>query len=301
MKNISASVKERLLHMARQSGKPFHSLLIQYGLERFLYRLSQSSFKERFILKGGFLLVGMGIPQSRTTRDVDFLGLMNGDPDVVSRAIRQIGELAINDGLVYEFNNLNIEVMSERSDYPGLRFKFTAYLGKARMPMQIDVGFGDAVIPAAIEMTFPTLLDMEPPVVRAYSTETIVAEKFEASLDLATLNSRMKDFYDIWMLSRTYCFQGLSLQEAITATCRRRKTAITSKTEIFAKEFANLAGKQTEWAAFLKKAHFSDILEDFSVIMEKIGTFLHPVINAIEKDARFDKSWPPGGPWKEDK
>lgn len=241
----------------------------------------------------------MGIPQSRMTRDVDFLGLMNGVPGVVSRAIRQIGGLAINDGLVYEFNNLTIEVMSERSDYPGLRLKFTAYLGKARMPMQIDVGFGDAVIPAAIEMTSPTLLDMEPPVVRAYSTETIVAEKFETSLDLATLNSRMKDFYDIWMLSRAYCFQGLSLQEAITATCRRKKTALTSKTEIFAKEFANLAGKQTQWAAFLKKSHFSDISEDFSAIMEKIRIFLHPVINAIEKDARFDKSWPPGGPWQE--
>ena len=285
--------------MARQSGKPFQSLLIQYGLERFLYRLSQSSFKERFILKGGFLLVGMGIPQSRTTRDVDFLGLMNGDLDVVSMAIRQIGGLAINDGLVYEFNNLNSEVISDRFDYPGLRLKFTACLGKARMPMQIDVGFGDAVIPAAIEMTFPTLLDMEPPVVRAYSTETIVAEKFEASLYLATLNSRMKDFYDIWMLSRAYCFQGLSLQEAITATCRRRKTALSSKTEIFAKEFANLAGKQTQWAAFLKKSHFSDISENFSAIMEKLRTFLHPVIKAIEKDARFEKSWPPGGPWQE--
>jgi len=226
MKNISASVKERLLHMARQSGKPFHSLLIQYGLERFLYRLSQSSFKERFILKGGFLLVGMGIPQSRTTRDVDFLGLMNGDPDVVSRAIRQIGELAINDGLVYEFNNLNIEVMSERSDYPGLRFKFTAYLGKARMPMQIDVGFGDAVIPAAIEMTFPTLLDMEPPVVRAYSTETIVAEKFEASLDLATLNSRMKDFYDLWSMMRQFDFEGGALVQAVRKTFEHRKTML---------------------------------------------------------------------------
>jgi predicted nucleotidyltransferase component of viral defense system len=299
MKNISASVKDKLLHLARQSGKPFQSLLIQYGFERFLYRLSQSSFKETFILKGGFLLTGMGIPQTRTTRDIDFLGLMNGDPDIVSRSIRQIGELEINDGLVYDFNDLKIEVMAEHSDYPGLRFKFIAYLGKAKMPMQIDVGFGDAIIPAAIEMTFPTLLDMEPPFVRAYSTETIVAEKFEASLDLVILNSRMKDFYDIWMLSRAHSFHGLSLQEAITATCRRRKTALSSKTEVFAKEFAGLAGKQTQWAAFLKKANFSDIPEDFSTIMEKIRTFLHPVINTIEKDARFNKYWPPGGPWQE--
>lgn len=185
MKNISASVKDKLLHLARQSGKPFQFLLIQYGFERFLYRLSQSSFKETFILKGGLLLTGMGIPQTRTTRDIDFLGL------------------------------------------------------------------------------------------------------------------RMKDFYDIWMLSRAHSFHGLSLQEAITATCRRRKTALSSKTEVFAKEFAGLAGKQTQWAAFLKKANFSDIPEDFSTIMEKIRTFLHPVINTIEKDARFNKYWPPGGPWQE--
>lgn len=119
-------------------------------------------------------------------------------------------------------------------------------------------------------------------------------------MDLATLNSRMKDFYDIWMLSRTYCFQGLSLQEAITATCRRRKTALTSKAEIFTKEFGNLAGKQTQWATFLRKSYFSDISEDFSAIMEEIRAFLHPVINAIEKDARFDKYWPLGGPWQKE-
>jgi predicted nucleotidyltransferase component of viral defense system len=298
VKNMAASVRDKLLQMARQSGKPFQSLLIQYGLERFLYRLSQSSFKEEFILKGGLLLVGMGFPLARTTRDIDFLGLMKQDADSVSAAIQQIGKLVLNDGIVYEFNDLNIEVMSADSEYPGMRLMFTASLGKAIFPMQIDVGFGDAIIPAAKEMTFPTLLDMEPPVVKAYSIETIVAEKFEAALDLADLNSRMKDFYDMWILSQTYSFQGIALQESIMATCQRRKTALNSSAEVFTKEFAGHSDKRTQWISFLRKNKMLDISEDFSAIMEEIRTFLQPIANAIEKGVRFEKVWPPKGAWQ---
>lgn len=298
VKNMAASVKDKLLQMARQSGKPFQSLLIQYGLERFLYRLSQSSFKEEFILKGGLLLVGMGFPLARTTRDIDFLGLMKQDADSVSAAIQQIGKLVLNDGIVYEFNDLNIEVMSADSEYPGMRLMFTASLGKAIFPMQIDVGFGDAIIPAAKEMTFPTLLDMEPPVVKAYSIETIVAEKFEAALDLADLNSRMKDFYDMWILSQTYSFQGIALQESIMATCQRRKTALNSNAEVFTKEFADHSDKRAQWISFLRKNKMLDISEDFSAIMEEIRTFLQPIANAIEKGVRFEKAWPPKGAWQ---
>lgn len=298
IKNMAASVKDKLLHLARQSGKPFQALLIQYGLERFLYRLSQSSFKEKFILKGGLLLVGMGFPRARTTRDIDFLGLMKRDSDSVSAAIQQIGKLALNDGLVYEFNDLNVEVTSADSEYPGIRLMFTASLGKAKFPMQIDVGFGDAIIPAAKEMTFPTLLDMEAPIVKAYSIETIVAEKFEAALDLADLNSRMKDFYDIWMLSQTYSFHGIALQKSIKATCQRRKTALNPRAEVLTKEFADHSDKRTQWSSFLRKSKIADISEDFSAIMEEIRIFLYPVANAIEKGVRFEEAWLPEGPWQ---
>ena len=298
VKNMAASVKNKLLNMAHQSGKPFQSLLIQYGLERFLYRLSQSSLKEKFILKGGLLLVGMGFPHARTTRDIDFLGLMKRDSEAVSAAIQQIGKLVQNDGIVYEFNDLNIEIMSADSEYPGIRLMFTASLGKARFPMQIDVGFGDVIIPAAKEMTFPTLLNMEPPVVKAYSMEAIIAEKFEAALDLADLNSRMKDFYDLWMLSQTNSFQGIALQESIKATCQRRKTALNPRAEVLTKEFAYHSDKQTQWSSFLRKSKISDVSENFSTIIEEIRIFLFPIANAIEKEVRFEKAWRPKGPWQ---
>ena len=298
VKNIAVSVKNRLLSAARQSGKPFQSLLTHYGLERFLFRLSRSRLKEKFILKGGLLLVGMGLPMARTTRDIDFLGLIPADIDAVGASIREIGNVPLDDGLIYEFNDLSIEAMTEDAEYPGIRFKFDAWLGKARIPMQIDVGFGDAVIPDAREMTFPTLLDMEPPVVMAYSIETIVAEKFEASLDLAELNSRMKDFYDIWMLSRAYPFHGPTLQDAVMATCQRRATPLSSRSLIFFKEFSASADKRAQWTAFLRKAQIPGISEDFPVIMEGIGEFLHPLAEASENQWRFEKEWLPGGPWR---
>ncbi len=298
VKNIAASVKNRLLAAARQSGKPFQTLLTHYGLERFLCRLSVSPLKDKFILKGGLLLVGMGLPLARTTRDIDFLGLVPSDIDAIGTLIREIGNLPLDDGLVYEFNELSTETMAENAEYLGIRLKFYAWLGRARIPMQIDVGFGDAVVPDAREMTFPTLLDMEPPVIRAYSIETIVAEKFEASLDLAEINSRMKDFYDIWMLSHAYSFYGRPLQDSVTATCERRATALTAKALIFSKEFAAGDAKKTQWATFLRKAKLPGISDEFPAIMEGIRAFLQPLAEASENRQRFEKEWLPGGPWR---
>jgi predicted nucleotidyltransferase component of viral defense system len=298
VKNIASSVKNRLLAAAREGGKPFHSLLTHYALERFLFRLSRSPLKEKFILKGGLLLAGMGLSMARTTRDIDFLGLIPGNSDTVGASIRDIGNVHLDDGLVYKFDNLSIEAMYDDQEYPGIRLKFEAWLGKAKIPMQIDVGFGDAVVPDALDMTYPTLLDMEPPVVKAYSVETIVAEKFEASLDLAELNSRMKDFYDVWMLSHAYPFHGAVLQDAITATCARRSTPLSSQGLVFSKEFADRSDKQTQWTTFLRKAQITGIPEDFPVIMAGMGKFLHPVAEASEKQLRFEKEWLPGGPWE---
>ena len=298
VKNIAASVKSRLLAIARQNGKPFQSILTHYGLERFLFRLSRSPLQKNFILKGGLLLVGMGLPLARSTRDLDFLGLMPGDIDTVGGMIREIGSMALDDGLLYEFDDFNIEVISEDAEYPGIRLMFDAWLGKARIPMQIDVGFGDAVVPDAREMTFPTLLDMEPPVVKAYSIETIVAEKFQASLDLAELNSRMKDFYDIWMLSRAYTFHGSVLQDAVMATCLHRGTPLSSRALVFSEEFSSRSDKRTQWTAFLRKVQIAGILDDFPMTMEGIGVFLRPVAETIENEGRFEKQWPPGGPWR---
>jgi predicted nucleotidyltransferase component of viral defense system len=298
VKNIAASVRNRLLAMARRNGKPFQSVLTHYGLERFLFRLSRLPLKEKFILKGGLLLVGMGLPMARTTRDIDFLGLGSGDIDAVGASIREIGNVTVDDGLVYDFDHLSTEAMAEDAEYPGIRLKFDAWLGKARIPMQIDVGFGDIMIPEARDMTFPTLLDMEPPVVKAYGVETIIAEKFEASLDLVELNSRMKDFYDIWMLSRAYPFHGLTIQEAVVATCERRSTPLSSRAPVFSSAFAERSDKQAQWKTFLKKIQLQDVPKDFSTIIKDFGEFLYPVTEASENHRRFEEKWLPGGPWQ---
>jgi hypothetical protein len=188
--------------------------------------------------------------------------------------------------------------MSPDSEYPGVRLKFIAQLGQARIPIQIDIGFGDQVLPTPKEMEFPTLLDMEPPVIKGYSLETIIAEKFEAALDLADLNSRMKDFYDIWGLSRKFSFDGQLLQEAIVATCTRRKTIIGSKGEIFSKNFADRPEKKAQWIAFINKGTTGDVPEDFVTLMSHIRTFLFPIAQASEQGKSFQGSWSEGGPWE---
>ena len=291
LKNMAASVRSRLLNISRQSGRPFDQLLFQYGQERFLFRLSLTPYKDKLVLKGGLLLVGLGFPQSRPTRDIDLLGLMNNDLETVSGIIKKIGNKSIDDGLMFNLDGLNYEILSQDSDYPGLRFRFTGYLGQAQIPMQIDIGFGDQVIPEIKEIEFPTLLGMEPPRISAYSIESVVAEKFEAALDLADLNSRMKDFYDIWVLSNNYEFDGNVLREAITATCSRRQTIIETQAEIFSAGFANRIDKQTQWGAFIRKGIFEQAPETFILLMKEIRTFLFPLAESIEKHQSFNKRW----------
>jgi predicted nucleotidyltransferase component of viral defense system len=284
--------------MARKTGKPFEELLVLYGLERFLFRLSRSTHRDSFILKGGLLLIGMGVPQARPTRDIDLLGLKFRDVETVSRTIQEIGHIETEDGMYYDFSHLVGEALSPIADYPGVRFKFQGRLGQARIPMQVDIGFGDVLIPEAKQIVFPTLLDMDAPSIRCYSMETIIAEKFEAALDLADLNSRMKDFYDIWVLSQKYPFGGRSLQDAITATCKRRKTALSSEAEIFSKEFIDRADKGSQWSAFLGKGPMGDVPGEFSSMIDNIRDFLLPLTLAIEHERPFEFEWPPSGPWR---
>jgi len=297
LKNMAASVRSRLLNIARQSGKPFDQILFLYGQERFLFRLSLTSYKEKLVLKGGLLLVGLGFPQVRPTRDIDLLGLMNSDIETVSGIIKEIGNRDIDDGLRFDLKELNYEIISPDSEYPGLRFKFIGYLGQAKIPMQIDVGFGDIVTPEIREIEFPSLLGMETPRVSAYSIESVVAEKFEAALDLADLNSRMKDFYDIWALSLSNEFDGKVLREAIIATCSRRQTTIETQAELFSSDFANRTDKQTQWKAFIRKGMFEQAPETFIYLMREIRAFLFPLTESIEKNKSFNVRWTPGGTW----
>lgn len=296
VRDMAASVRARLLNLARRTGKPYDEVLVQYALERFLFRLSKSSYREDLLLKGGLLLVGRGMPQARPTRDIDLLGRIPNDVGAVSQAVRTIGETVFEDGMVYDFSEMTHEILTPGSDYHGVRLKFSAWLGKARIPMQIDMGFGDKVVPDPTEIVFPSVLDAEPPIILGYTPETVIAEKFEAALDLADLNSRMKDFYDIWFLCQTFAFEGRILQKAITATCKRRKTEIRSSAEMFSDGFATRAEKQRHWSAFLGKGPITGAPEDFLLLMSAIRDFLYPIAQACEANQSFEPKWSPGGP-----
>lgn len=299
IKDMAASVRARLLDIARRTGKPYNEVLVQYAFERFLFRLSKSPSKEYLLLKGGLLLLARGLPQARVTRDIDFLGLMPNDINTVIQTIRKIGESVFQDAMFYDFSQMATEILTPESDYHGMRLKFSGRLGKARIPMQIDVGFGDKVVPAPVEMAFPTLLGTEPPIILGYTTETVIAEKCEAGLDLADLNSRMKDFYDIWFLSQTCAFEGRVLQEAILATCSRRRTALRSDAEMFSDDFADRPEKRRQWSAFIGKGPIAGAPEDFSFLMNAVQGFLRPIAQASEKKQTFKLKWSPGGNWRE--
>lgn len=241
--------------------------------------------------------MGLGIPQARVTRDLDLLGLFSGSIDEVSEIIRAIGIIREDDGLSYDFSKFTAEQVAGDEDYPGVRIKFGASLKQARIPMQIDVGFGDIIAPSVKEILFPTLLEMEQPRLVAYSIETVVAEKIEAAMSLAMLNSRMKDLFDIWMLSATHPFEGSALQEAVVKTCRRRSTKLSSLAVVFTAEYAASERMHLQWKGFVNRNAGANIPMDFVSIMDGIHKFLLPVVKASEEGRSFSSRWSPNGPW----
>lgn len=296
IRDMAASVRALLLNLARRTGKPYDEILVQYVLERYLFRLSKSDYKKEFWLKGGLLLMGRGMPQARPTRDIDFLACMPNDVDAVSQTIRTIGETVFQDGMVYDFSRMTTEIPTPQSDYSGMRLKFSGWLGKARVPMQIDIGFGDKVVPDPVEMVFPTLLDTEPPIILGYSPETVIAEKFEAALDLGDVNSRMKDFYDIWLLSRSFDFEERTLAEAIRLTFERRGTELTTHIPAFSDRFAE--AKRAQWNAFVRRIQRCGDTPDFGEVTSDIAHFLSPVMVELQKSTNMQRRWKPPGPWR---
>ncbi|MDX1589419.1 MAG: nucleotidyl transferase AbiEii/AbiGii toxin family protein [Oleiphilaceae bacterium] len=202
-KNIAASVRQKLLNKSREEKRPFQELLQYYAMERFLYRLSQSHHNLSFTLKGALMLRVLQGPDSRPTRDIDMLGQASNEPEAIVAQVREVIETkVVDDGLRFAPDTVNTEIITEDADYQGLRVTFTGCLDRARIPMQLDIGFGDSVFPFPFWRDFPTLLDFPAARIQCYSPESTIAEKFQAMVHLGELNSRMKDFYDIWLLSR---------------------------------------------------------------------------------------------------
>lgn len=298
IRDLPASVRQRLLDNARLTRRPFQEVLQYFAMERFLYRLSQSPHANTFVLKGALLFTAWGGPASRPTKDIDLLARMDNAVDAVTAVIKEVCSLKVQpDGLVFDLESVSGEAIKEDADYSGVRVTFLVTLQNARISMQIDTGFGDVVTPSVNATTYPVLLDFPAPELLSYPRETVVAEKFEAMTKLGTFNSRMKDFYDIWILSRQFSFDGASLADAISQTFANRQTAVTAKPVALTPAFSRDNAKQTQWQGFVRKSKLDGAPSSLSAVIDDLLLFLQPVAGAVENDVHFEMTWLPPGPW----
>ena len=250
-RNVGASVRQRLLNLARARGQPMELLLTRYALERLLHRLSLSPHRERFVLKGAMLLATWFDEPHRATRDVDLLGFGDAAEDALLGTFREIMAVEVDDGVRFDLKGLKIEAIRQEVEYGGSRLRTTAALSGARIPITVDIGFGDAVEPDIEDIDLPVLLDMPSPRLRAYPPETVIAEKFHAMVVLGRANSRMKDYYDVWMLTNTFELEPARMRRAIKATFERRGTVIPAEVpDGLSDGFASDPFKQRQWRAF---------------------------------------------------
>ena len=296
--NQAASVRQRLLNLAKASGRPFNEVLQHYALERWLYRLSRSEHAERFVLKGALLLRVWDVAVGRPTRDIDLLARTSNDLDSVRTVVEAIcGTSVEDDGMKFDSNSVTTERISEDADYEGVRATFGGLLGTARCPMQIDMGFSDVVTPRPVEIDYPTILDLPAPHLRAYNRETVIAEKLEAMVKLGELNSRMKDFFDVWALAANHSFSGPELVETVRATFTRRGTAMDVSAPCFTDEFGSLDAKAKQWGAFIRRGELTKAPSSFHEVWQDTMAFLRPVAEVVPSNLPFEMTWAPGGPW----
>ncbi len=290
-RNVAASVRQKLLNIAARKREDFGLILTRYALERLLYRLSQSAYRDQFILKGALLFQVWTHTAHRPTRDLDLLGRGDSSPKHLAAVFHELCTVPVeDDGLVFSAETVRTERIKEEQTYEGVRVKFLANLANARIPIQVDIGFGDAVIPQMLD--YPTLLAMPAPNIQAYPMETVVAEKAEAIVSLGLTNSRMKDFFDIWFLAQTFPFAGKTLNNALRATFERRVTRLDpERFDALLAELAADESKRTQWRAFIMK---SDIAthDDFAVVIGAIREFL-----ASPLRGETALTWTPGSPW----
>ena len=295
-KNNPASIHQRLLNKARNEQRPFNELLQYYAMERFLYRLSQSSIADKFILKGALMLRVWGSPEFRPTKDIDMLGRTSNEENNIIKQIQEILSVDVPpDGLTFNSDSIQAERIAEDADYEGIRIGFQGSFGSAKVKMQIDIGFSDIIFPKPQECDLPTLLDFPPPKLLCYSRESAIAEKFEAMLKLGELNSRMKEFYDIWLLSRQFDFEGEILTEALRLTLEQRHTNLREEIVAFTDEFVE--AKQGQWKSFCERIQQKHLSQDFALVISTIKIFLSPVISALLNGTPIPTLWIAASQW----
>ena len=298
-RNLAASVRRRLTEIARTNGEDFHFVLTRYGLERLLYRLARSPHGKAFVLKGACLFQLWSDHPHRPTRDLDLLGHGEGTIERFETIFREVCEQPVEaDGLEFLADRVRGESIKDEDQYQGIRLRVAARLANARLPLQVDVGFGDAITPGPIDIEYPTLLEFPSPMLSAYPRETVVAEKFQAMVVLGMANSRMKDFFDLWTLAREYAFDGATFSAALQATFTRRQTALPSTPPLaLTSVFALDKPKQTQWRAFLRKGKLASEPIELPEIIALLAPFLMPPIEALCQGHPFFGQWLPGGPW----
>lgn len=277
MKNRSASIRARLLNLSKKENIEFQLVIFRFLHERLLYRLSISEFSERFMLKGGAFIYALQGIKTRPTTDVDLLGLqIANDVDTLCDVFHSICKMESDDEVHFLAESVHGEIISEQEKYNGVRIFIDAQFDTVRQQLQIDIGFGDVVTPGNLQLEYPILLiDMQIPVVRAYSVETVIAEKFQAMIDLSSFNSRMKDFYDVYKLIIAKEYNPDLLQEAIISTFENRETSYIEEHSLFNPEFATDSQRQQNWSAFLRKIKRDKQLT-FEEVMKTITKELKP-------------------------
>lgn len=291
--NLSASVHQRLLNLARETGRPFNELLQYYAMERFLFRLGSSPFAERFVLKGALMLRVWRLPMARPTMDIDMLGRTPNTVENLIHIIQQCLMLeAPDDGVRFDAASIQGEPITLEKKYQGVRVRVRGKMGNARLSLQLDFGFGDVIVPGPVWIDYPQLLDFGQPHLLGYTPESVVAEKFQAMVELEMANTRLKDFYDIWQLARSVTFEGVALQQALKATFRQRITPLPSvpPLALTATFFADSV-KQMQWAAFLRKGRLTNQGIQLSEVAQEIAAFILPVSAAAAIYTPFEKTW----------
>ncbi|OHB60902.1 MAG: hypothetical protein A2Y12_10175 [Planctomycetes bacterium GWF2_42_9] len=298
--NIAASIHRRLLNANRTLKENFNYVLSRYAIERLLYRLAKSGQSNNFVLKGATLFLVWTGRTYRPTKDLDLLGYGEISNEQIAVQFQQICLAEVEpDGLIFDPRSISVSDIREDQEYQGKRIDLSAKFGKARINLQIDIGFGDSVTPDAQEITYPTLIDLPAPQIRAYPRETVIAEKLQAMVALGIINSRMKDFADIYVLSRQFNFDGVVLTKAINATFVRRKTAIPNEMPFaLTDEFATTPDKITHWNGFLQRSRSPEVPTNFLNVVHNIRAFLMPPLLAIAAQDTFTKQWSYENQWR---
>jgi len=296
---VVTKIRRELLKLAQNRKEDFQAVLQRYALERLLYRLSRSPYSDRFVLKGAMLFSLWSEEAFRATRDVDFLAYGASDPEVLCHTFEDLCDLdVLDDGLWFQRETVRVDPTRRDQDYDGVRVKLLARLGTARITVQADVGFGDVITPGVEEVDYPVLLDQPAPRLRAYPKETVIAEKLQAMVHLGEANSRMKDFYDLWVMARIFDFSGELLSTAIAATFERRKTEFSDELPIaLSTRFFEDDRRVAMWHAFFQRSELSEPEPSFKDVGNLLRAFLGPVVKCAGRGEVFCGIWSQAGPW----